>query len=179
MAETTTHTTQPTGEHKGGFPPFQSETFASQLVWLVLTFVILYVVMAKVALPRVGSILEARRTRITDDLAEAQRAKDASDAAIATYEKALADARARAQAIAADMRQRQAAQSEETRKALEGKLNSKLAEAEGTIGATKSAAMANVRAIASDAAGAIVQRLTGTAPSAQDLAAAVEDTLKR
>ncbi len=179
MPEPTAHT-ETSGEHEGGgFPPFQSETFASQLFWLALTFVFLYVVMAKVALPRVAGILEARRGRIAADLAEAQRFKDGSDAAIAGYEKALAQARARAQTIAGETRQRQAAQSEETRKGLEAELHGKLAEAERTIAATKSAAMANVDAIAADAAGAIVERLIGAAPTAKELAAAVKDVLKR
>jgi F-type H+-transporting ATPase subunit b len=179
MPDTTSHTSEPAGEHHGGFPPFERETFASQLVWLALTFVVLYVVMARFALPRVGSILETRRGRIAGDLADAQRFKKQSDLALGAYEDALAAARARAQAIGAETRQRAAAQSEEARKALEEKLHAKLAEAEQTIGATKSAAMGNVRAIAADAARAIVERLIGKAPEPQDAAAAVDEALKR
>src|SRR2546430_560961 len=89
----------PASEHGAGFPPFNSHTFASQLLWLALIFVALYLLMSRVALPRVGSILEARHRHIDADLAEAQRFKDASDAAIAAHEKALADARGRAQAL--------------------------------------------------------------------------------
>jgi F-type H+-transporting ATPase subunit b len=179
MPETTTHTTEAPGGHTGGFPPFQRENFPSQLVWLFLTFVILYVVMAKVALPRVGSILEARKGRIAEDLAEAQRSKDGSDAVIAAYEKALADARVRAQAIGVETRQRQTAQSDEAHKSLEEKLSAKLAEAERTIGATKTAAMANVRGIAVEAAAAIVERLIGKKATPREVTAAVEDVLKR
>jgi F-type H+-transporting ATPase subunit b len=179
MAETTTAHTEAPGGHKGSFPPFQSETFAAQLLWLVLTFVVLYVVMAKLALPRVGSILEARRNRIADDFAEAQRLKDRSDAAMTAYEKALADARTRAQAIAAETRQQQVAESEEFRKSIEGKLDLKLAEAERMINATKTQAMANVHGIAVEAAGAIVERLIGARASEQELAAAVADALRR
>jgi F-type H+-transporting ATPase subunit b len=178
MAETTTAHTEAPGGHKGSFPPFQRETFAAQLVWLGLTFVILYVVMAKLALPRVGSILEARHNRIAGDLAEAQRLKDRSDAAMNAYEKALADARTRAQAIAAETRQQRLAESEEMRKSIEGKLDVKLAKAERTISATKTQAMTNVRGIAVEAAGAIVERLIGTLVPEQELAAAVEDVLK-
>ena len=71
----------PASEHGSGFPPFNAHTFASQLLWLVLIFLALYLLMSRIALPRIGSILEARRQRIQDDLAEAQRFKDASDAA--------------------------------------------------------------------------------------------------
>jgi hypothetical protein len=95
MAETahTTSTGHPAEGGHGVFPPFQSETFASQLVWLAIAFVLLYGLMAKLALPRVGSIINNRHKRIADDVAEASRLKGESDAAVAAYEKALADAR--------------------------------------------------------------------------------------
>ena len=177
------HTTStehvPAGEHKGAFPPFQSQTFASQLVWLVIAFVLLYVLMAKWALPRVGRIIESRQKRIADDLADAERLKVQSDEAVAAYEKALADARARAQAIANETREQQQAAADATRKTLEGELNVKLAAAEKSIAATKQAAMANVRAIAEDAAHAIIKRLIGSAPSDKAVAEAVADVLKR
>jgi F-type H+-transporting ATPase subunit b len=181
MAEPHTTSTEhvPAGEHKGAFPPFQSQTFASQLVWLAIAFVLLYALMAKWALPRVGRIIESRQKRIADDLADAERLKVQSDEAVAAYEKALADARARAQAIANETREQQKAAADATRKTLEGELNVKLAEAEKSIAATKQAAMANVRAIAEDAARAIIKRLIGLAPSDKAVAEAVADVLKR
>jgi len=93
MAEPSAHTEHPAGH--GAFPPFQSEHFPSQLMWLVVSFVLLYVLMSKVALPRIGSIFAERSRRIGDDLKAAERLKEQSDAAHAAYEKALADARAR------------------------------------------------------------------------------------
>ena len=174
---TKSHTEQPS-EHKGAFPPFNKTTFASQLFWLVIAFALLYALMAKWALPRIGGIIESRQKRIADDVAEAGKLKIQSDEAIATYEKALADARARAQAIANDTRDKQAAAADATRKKLEAELNAKLAAAEETIAATKQAAMANVRGIAIDAAKAIVERLIGTEPSDKTVAAAVSDALK-
>ncbi len=160
------------------FPPFNPTTFASQLFWLVIAFVVLYVLMAKVALPRVGAIIESRQKCIADDLAGAASLKAESDAAIAAYEKALAEARARAQAIANETRDKQAAAAAATRKRLEGELNAKLAEAEKTIAATKQAAMLNVRGIAADATKAIVERLIGTAPADGAVDKAVADALK-
>jgi F-type H+-transporting ATPase subunit b len=181
MAEPHTTSTEhvPAGEHKGAFPPFQSQTFASQIVWLVIAFVLLYALMAKWALPRVGRIIESRQKRIADDVADAERLKVQSDEAVAAYEKALADARARAQAIANETREQQQAAADATRKTLEGELNVKLAEAEKSIAATKQAAMANVRAIAEDAARAIIKRLIGSEPSDKAVAEAVADVLKR
>ena len=177
-AHTTSTEAVPKGEH-GGFPPFQSETFASQLVWLAIAFVLLLVLMSKLALPRVGAIIENRQKRIAEDIAEAEKLKAQSDAAVAAYEKALADARARAQAIANETREKQAAEADATRKQLEYALNAKLADAEKTIAATKLAAMTNVRGIAEDAARAIVERLIGSAPSDKAVADAVAGVLKR
>lgn len=174
----TATTEHPAEGGHGGFPPFQSQTFASQLVWLAIAFVLLYVLMSKLALPRVGAIIEGRQKRIADDIAAAGRLKTQSDEAVAAYEKALADARARAQVIANETRERQAAEAEARRKTLEDELNGKLADAEKTIAATKQAAMSNVRGIAQDATRAIVERLTGTAPSEQTVADAVTGVLK-
>src|ERR1700722_3670026 len=107
MAETTAHTEAP-GEGNS-FPPFQTENYLSQLIWLAVTFVLLYALMSRIALPRIGSIIAARSKRIADDIAAAQAFKQRSDAAHAAYEKALADARTRAQSIASATREQQAA----------------------------------------------------------------------
>jgi F-type H+-transporting ATPase subunit b len=172
---TSAHTEVP--HEKGPFPPFKSDDFPSQLVWLTLSFVVLYVLLAKVALPRVASILEARKRRIEGDLADAAQAKAASDEAISAYEKSLADARASAQALAAKTHQELAAQSEARRKDLEVGLAGKLADAEKQIAATKAAAMKNVSGIAAEAAGSIVERLTGTAPDKAAIERAVAASL--
>src|SRR5262249_6959774 len=134
---TTAHTEAPSDGHKGPFPPFQRETFASQLIWFAVFFILLYVLMSKLALPRVGGILAQRRDRIEDDLKAAQRLREESDAELASYEKALAEARSRAQAMANTTRDKLNAETERARKALEGELNAKLNEAEKAIAATK------------------------------------------
>jgi len=164
---------------KKPFPPFEKETFVSQLIWLAVFFIALYVMMSRLVIPRIGGIISARENRIADDLAEAGRLKTKSDEALADYEKALADARSRAHAIANETRERQTAEAGAQRKALEDKLNARLAEAEKTIADAKQAAMANVRTIASDAAKAIVERLIGTAPADKAVAEAIADILKR
>ncbi len=169
----------PPSEHGGGFPPFQKETFGSQLLWLAIFFVALYLIASKLALPRVGSIIADRRKRISSDLDEAARMKDAADAAIARYEKALADARARAQAIAAKTRDEVNDEAEARRRAVEASLQAKLNAAEQAIAATQTAAMANVQGIAQEAAIAIVARLTGKAPSQAAAAAAVKAVMER
>jgi F-type H+-transporting ATPase subunit b len=177
MAEPTAHTEAPGG--KPAFPPFQTQTFPSQLVWLAVSFVLLYVLMAKVALPRIGAIFAERAKRISDDLKAAQGFKEQSDAAHAAYDKALADARARAQSIANQMREKQAAEADAASKKLEAELHDKLASAEKSIAATRTSAMTNVGSIATVTASAIVQRLIGKAPADHEVAAAVGEALKR
>jgi F-type H+-transporting ATPase subunit b len=170
--------TEAEGGHKAPFPPFQKDTFASQLVSLLIAFVALYLIVSKIALPRVGSLLDERQNKIEGDLAGAQTLRDESDTALKAYESELAAARSRAQAISTETREKLNAASEAERKTLEGRLSVKLAEAEKTIAATREAAMSNVRSIASDAAIAIVQRLTGLAPDRRSVNKAVDASLK-
>lgn len=177
MAEQNAHTEVPAGHTS--FPPFQKDTFASQLFWLFITFALLYVVMSKLALPRVGAIIDARRARIDGDLAAANQLKTSADTAMSAYEKSLVEARSRAQTIGNETRDRLNAEAEKSRKALDEQLNGKLAEAEKTIAATKASAMGNVRSIAADATSAIVARLIGTVPAETTVAGAVDSVLKR
>jgi F-type H+-transporting ATPase subunit b len=176
--ENTSAHTEADGGHGGGFPPFEASSFASQLVSLVIAFVALYIIVSRIALPRVGAVIDARQDKIEGDLAEAQKLKDDSEAALKAYESDLAAARSRAQAIGAETREKLNAAAEAERKSLEGKLAARLADAEKTIAATRTTAMSNVRSIAADAAGAIVQRLTGTAPDSKAVAGAVNASLK-
>ena len=169
----------PRSEHGGGFPPFQKDTFASQLIWITLAFVGLYLLMSRVALPRIGSIIADRRQHIEGDFAEAERLKKDADGALAAYEKSLTEARNRAQALASETRAREAKAAESARKALDAKLNATIADAEKTIAVRRTAAMTNVQGIATDAAAAIVQRLIGSAPASREVEAAVADVLKR
>jgi F-type H+-transporting ATPase subunit b len=176
MAETTAHTETPAG--KPAFPPFESEHFPSQLVWLTISFVLLYALMWKVALPRIGGIMAARGKVISDDLAAAEHLKEQSNAAEAAYQQSLADARSRAQAIASATREQQARESEALHKRLEAQLHERLAAAEESIANSRGTAMGNVRSIAADTAAAIVERLIGHRPRDEDIAAALGDIRK-
>jgi F-type H+-transporting ATPase subunit b len=173
---TTAHTEA--DAHGRAFPPFQKDTFASQLVSLLVAFVALYLIVSRIALPRVGSVLDERQNVIEGDLAQAQKLKDESDGALKAYENELAAARSRAQAIGAETREKLNAAFEAERKTLEERLSHKLAEAEKTIASTRQSAMSNVRGIAADAAAAIVQRLTGVLPDTKSVDSAVDASLK-
>ena len=179
MAENKTiGTAEPASEPGAGFPPFQKDTFASQLIWLALTFAALYLLMSRIALPRVGAIFETRRKHIDSHLTEAGRLKGESEEALARYEKSIAEARNRAQMVANEARQKQAAEAEASRKEIEAKLNAHIAEAEKSIDARRSAAMGNVHTITADAATAILERLIGGGAEPAEVEAAVADALK-
>jgi F-type H+-transporting ATPase subunit b len=164
-------------EAHGAFPPFAAETFASQLLWFAIAFGLLYYVMSKIALPRIGAIMESRSERIAADLAEAERLRAESEAAGVAYEKSLGDARAKAKAIAQEMRESLSAESDARRKVLEAELHERLVVAEKTIADKTDEAMASVRGIAADTASAIVERLTGRSPDRRAVDAALERTL--
>jgi len=177
-AQGATAHTEADGGHKAPFPPFQKDTFASQLVSLTIAFVALYLISSRLALPRVRKTIDDRQNTIEGDLAEAQKLRDQSDAALKAYEADLAAARTRAQAIGNETRERLNAAADTERKALEAQLSVKLADAEKAIASTRSAAMSNVRGIASDAATAIVQQLTGATPDKSLVDNAVEASMK-
>jgi F-type H+-transporting ATPase subunit b len=163
---------------EGAFPPFDPANFQSELVWLALVFGALYLMMSKIALPRVANILSARKDKIESDLASAAKAQDEAAAAAAAHEKTLNDAKAKAQAVGQAAHAEMTAQADTRRHALEADLNAKLATAETQIAATKTAAMANVDSIATETAHAILQHLTGQPADAAAVAAAVAAATK-
>lgn len=171
---TTTAIHVPTaGEGGGKFPPFDTGTFAPQLVWLAIIFAALYYVLSRVALPRIGGLIEERRDRIQRDLSEAERMKTETDAALKAYEQAMADARGKAQGIARETRERLAADVERERQRVDAEIAAKIAETERQIAANKARALGSVNDIAVDTAGAIVSRLIGRDVAESEIKAAL------
>lgn len=160
-------------------PQLALETFVPQLVWLTLVFLVLYILMARIALPRVTSVIAQRRDRIASDLDQAAQSKRQTDDAIAAYEKSLAEARAKAHSIAQATRDTLASETERQRLANEAKLTEKIAAAETAIAATKEAALKNVRSVAVDVAGAIVTQLLGEDADKAATERAVDTALKQ
>ena len=155
------------------FPPLDTSTFASQFFWLAITFALLYYLLSRVALPRIGEVIEERRDRIQRDLDEAARLKDETAKALASYEQAMSDARGKAQAIAGDARSRITAEVDKERGRVETQIASKIADTERRIVATKTAALERVNEIVTDTAGAIVNKLVGVEVSADDVRSAL------
>ena len=145
----------------GGLPQLNPADFAPQLIWLAITFVVLYFILARVALPRIGEVIEERRDRVQRDLDAAERFKKDTDAALAAYERALSEARSKASSMAKDMRDKLAAETDKERGSVEGQLAARLADAETRIAATKTKALSSVNEIAAETASAVVSKLLG------------------
>lgn len=158
-------------------PQLVAEDWAPQLIWLAITFVALYMIMARVALPRIGTVIEQRRDRIAHDLDQAARLTEQTQNAAAAYEAALAEARAKAHGIAQETRGKLAAETGRRRVALEEQLAEKTAEAEARIREAREAAMAQVKDVAAETADAIVARLLGQGADRTRIDAAVAGAL--
>ncbi|KQS77316.1 ATP synthase F0F1 subunit B' [Rhizobium sp. Leaf384] len=162
------------GHGSGVFPPFDQSTFASQLVWLAITFGLFYLLMQKVIMPRIATILATRHDAIARDLDAASRSKAEADAAIASYEQELAAARAKGNAIAASAREAAKVKAAADRAAVEVALNDKIAAAESRIADIKASALADVGAIAEETAAAVVEQLLGRDVPRNEIASAVK-----
>lgn len=154
---------------KSGLPQLQVQDYAPQLIWLALTFGVLYFVLSRFALPGIAEILDERQNRIQRDLGEAERLKGETERALAAYEQALAEARTKAQGIARDTRDKLAAEVDEERRRVESEINAKLAEAERRVGETKAKALARVNDVAADTVGAIVAKVSGVQVTSEDV----------
>jgi F-type H+-transporting ATPase subunit b len=170
--ETATHaTTQAPKE--GGFPPFDTTTFPSQLFWLGVTFAFLFTVLWRVAGPKINAAITNRRGAINGAIAQANKARADAEAAQAKYEIALTKARTRANALAEETRQKLNAEIAKAKAAADSQAHDAMATADARIASTRENAKAAVTVAARDAAIAIVERLTGDKVSAEDAARAM------
>jgi F-type H+-transporting ATPase subunit b len=163
-----------TVEKKSGLPQLNPHDMMPQLIWLALVFVVLYLVLSRLTLPRIESVIEERQNRIQRDLDEAERLKGDTEKAIAAYEQSLAEARGNANALARETRDKLATEVDQERAKVEADLATKQAEAEARISAMKNEAMSNVDAIASETAGEVVRKLINVDVSADDVRAALQ-----
>jgi len=173
---TSVGTTVPAGHGGVGFPPFKTETFPSQLFWLAITFGFLFVVLWRFAGPRIQGVIAERRTRITADLAQAEKHRRDSEVASAAYQAALTAARGRALALADENRKRIAGDVANARAKADADAAEAMAKAEARIAATRTQARANVATAAQEAAADIVSRLIGESVTPADAAVAIRGT---
>jgi F-type H+-transporting ATPase subunit b len=157
-------------------PQLNFADYTPQLFWLAVTFILLYILMSRVALPRVARVLEARERKVSEDLARAEKLKAEADEALAAYNKALTDARSQAQAALQQASAAAAAEQAQRDAAFAATLHERTRAAEERIAAAKHAALADIRTVALDSATAMAGKLVGGLPQA-DIAAAVDAAL--
>lgn len=165
-------------EGGGGLPQFDATTFTPQLFWLAVILVVFFLAMRGSALPRIGEALETRRQRIDDDLDKAAAHRDEAEAAMAAYEKALADAAEEAHAIHREVAQAIAATVAERRAALSARLAEDTKAAEARIAAAKEPAIASLQDVAVDVVQDAAAKLAGVKVTQAEAKAAVKAALK-
>ncbi len=161
-----------------GLPQLDPATYPPQIVWLVIAFAILYVLMWRVALPRVGQVLEDRQRRIEGNLKKAEAFKADAEAAAAAYDKAMTDARAAGQEVLREARERIAADAAERHETLGEKLNAQIAAAEERIAQARTEAVASIRDVAVDVTVAAVAKLVESDVERGVVADIVDQTMK-
>jgi F-type H+-transporting ATPase subunit b len=157
----------------GSLPQLDSSHYPSQLLWLAISFGLLYLLLSRLLLPMVESALARRRHRIHDDLAGARQLQKQSEEAASAYEASLAEARGRASGIAAEMRNKLNTEVEAERNRVEAEVAARIAAAEAEIGTTRRKALGEVETIITGIVGDIVSRLIGRTPAPDEVKAAI------
>lgn len=159
-------------------PQFDPSTFASQIFWLFISFVVLYWVVARFAIPRIGDILEQRARVVQDDLDRAESLKSEAEQALADYEAAMAEAHGQARTLTLQVQQEAKAEAEERNRAIGEELTAQIAEAEQRIAQARDDAMASLSSIAAEAAQEAASRIAGLDVSKADADSAVGTAMK-
>jgi F-type H+-transporting ATPase subunit b len=165
-------------EEEPVFPPFDTSTYVSQLLWLAITFGTLYYLMSKVILPRISDILEVRRDRIAGDLAEAERLNQETENAIAVYDKTLAEARQKAHDAAEDKRIKHEKKMQTRRKQVETRLTKKIEKSESEIASMREEALSNITQVAEELVGTLVTTLAPVKVTAAEVKKSVQEQAK-
>ncbi|MEO0914387.1 MAG: F0F1 ATP synthase subunit B' [Pseudomonadota bacterium] len=161
-----------------GMPQLDGSTYFNQIFWLVLTLLAIYYVLTKIALPRIGGVLEDRHEAIADDLERAASLKRKAEEAEEAYNAALAQARADAQKIAADTKADIQAELDAATAKADAEIAAKAAESEERIAEIRASAMQSVEEVANETASAVVEAVLPGAGDADALKSAVTAALK-
>jgi F-type H+-transporting ATPase subunit b len=167
------HTQEATEHASGGLPQFDPAWWPGQIVWVLIIFAVLYAVLSKLVLPRVGGAIENRATTIANDIADARALRDEAQAQAAEAEGQTKAARAAAMKTASDAKALATAEAAARDAEQEAELNAKLETAEAQIRAARDKAMKNVSTIAVETAQAITAKLTGKAATEAEVKSAL------
>lgn len=160
-----------------GMPQLDFSTWGNQIFWLIVTLVVIYFVLSRVALPRIAAVLATRAGTITNDIAAAEELKQKAKDAEAAYEKALADARVEAGRIVAETRAEIQADLDAATAKADAEIAAKTAEGEKAIAEIRASALESIELVAKDTAAAIVAGL-GFSADAKTVDQAVADRMK-
>lgn len=177
MATESPNAAESAAEASTGMPQLDFSTFGNQIFWLLVALVAIYLLLSRVALPRIAAILAERKGTITNDLVIAKDLKAAAVKAEEAYEKALTDARAEAQKIAAQTKAGIQAEVDQAIAQADSLIAEKAAESEMAIAEIRAGAMASVKTVANDTAAEILSAL-GRSGSADEVAKAVAAQLE-
>lgn len=169
------------GEAAGGpgLPQLDFSTYPSQLFWLLISFVVLYILMSRVAMPRIAEVLEERQSKIADDLDKAESLKTNAEQVKAEYEKAVADARSEAHAVNRKTADEITAANAEAEAEAGREIAKKIQDAEASIEKARAEALSNVKTVATEVAGVAVDKLIGVSVGADEVQAAVDASAGR
>tara|TARA_E500000318_G_scaffold35439_1_gene34614 strand:+ start:141 stop:728 length:588 start_codon:yes stop_codon:yes gene_type:complete len=160
-------------ESGGTLPQLDVGTFPTQIFWLFVTFIVLYIAMSKIAIPRIEYVLEERHSRIAEDLDKAAKLKADAEEVQANYEKALADARGSAQKLIGKTKDDASGKNAKAEAEADAAAAQQVKEAEVRIDEARSEALANVKDVVSEVAGDAVAKLIGVKVTKTDLKKAV------
>ncbi|WP_262690254.1 F0F1 ATP synthase subunit B family protein [Kordiimonas aestuarii] len=162
---------------QGGLPQFDATTFESQLVWLFLSFIVLFVIVSRMALPRVTKVLEEREERIATDLDTAERLRKEAEDVKEAYEASVTEARKKAQETILATKESIQADIAKAQAELDATLGAKAAEAEARIDAARAEALAGIDQVAGEVAAALVSKLAGIEVDSKDTTKAAKAAL--
>ena len=162
---------------KSGMPQLDFTTFPNQIFWLLVTLVVIYFVLTRIALPRIGAVLAERRGTITNDLSAAEELKQKAVAAERAYNEALAKARSDAAKIVAEAKAEIQKELATATAQADAEISAKASESEARIAEIRAGALEAVTEVAKDTAKELVAALGGKA-DARSVTAAVTARLK-
>jgi len=159
--------------------PVQGPLLIGQVVWQVVIFFVLFLLLAFVALPRLGAVIENRRQRIEADLEAARTAMQSADAAIAAQREATQAARAEAQAAVNAAMQSAQQEMDAKAEALNAALAKQIGDAEARIDQGRKAALGAVRQVAGETVDALLAKLGAASDAARVQAAVAREATAR
>lgn len=166
-------TLAPEDKGDGTLPQLKTETYESQLVWLVLTFIFLYIVISRIVLPKVDTVMEDREENIDGNLDKAEKLRTEVEEIKSSYEASLTQARANAQKASMEVKDSIQADIAKASNELEAKLSAEADAAAARIADAKATAMAELDTVAIDVASDLVSKLSGNEADEKSVKAAV------